>query len=158
MEFGLELSSPQRHCGAGSPRVALVRILEPSETRPGEQRVAIVPQVVAKFTALGFEVHVQSGAGHHAFASDDAYRAAGATVIDDDHLAGAFESADVIASVRPLDYPRASRLRKGTVTVSFLSPVGDIETIRGLRDAGRTGLSFAVLPRIPRKPEKSMPA
>ena len=133
-----------------SPRVALVRILVPSETRPGEHRVAIVPQVVAKFTALGFEVHVQSGAGRHAFASDDAYRAAGATVIDDDHLAGAFESADVIASVRPLDYPRASRLRKGTVTVSFLSPVSDIETIRGLRDAGATGLSFDVLPRISR--------
>lgn len=106
--------------------------------------------MVAKFTALGFEVHVQSGAGRHAFAGDDAYRAAGATVIDEDHLTGAFESADVIATVRPLDYPRASRLREGTVTVSFLSPVGDIETIRGLRDAGATGLSFDVLPRISR--------
>lgn len=122
----------------------------PAETRPGERRVAIVPQVVGKFTQLGFEVHVQSGAGVYAYASDDDYRAAGAVVIEHDRAAAALTSADVVATVRPLDYPYASRLREGTVAVSFLSPAHDLETIRGLRDAKATGLSFDLVPRISR--------
>lgn len=127
-----------------------MRIFVPAETRPGERRVAIVPSVVGKFAQLGFEVHVQSGAGLNAYASDDAYRAAGATVIDHEHAAGALTSADVVASVRPLDYPYASRLREGAVAVSFMSPTQDVETIRGLRDAKATGLSFDIVPRISR--------
>jgi NAD(P) transhydrogenase subunit alpha len=127
-----------------------VRVFVPTETRPGEHRVAIVPQVVAKFLQLGLEVHVQSGAGARAFASDDAYRAAGATVIGPEHLSAALADADIVASVRPLEYAQASRLRAGAVAVSFLSPTADVETIRGLRDAGATGLSFDLLPRISR--------
>lgn len=127
-----------------------MRILVPSEVRPGECRVAMVPSVVRKFTQLGFEVAVQSGAGRHAFASDDEYVDAGAQIVADDAITEALATADVIATVRPLDYARASRLKKGAVAVSFISPVIDADTVRGLRDAGATGLSFDLLPRISR--------
>ncbi|MEI6537764.1 MAG: NAD(P) transhydrogenase subunit alpha, partial [Verrucomicrobiaceae bacterium] len=70
--------------------------------------------------------------------------------IDTEQMAGAYASADVVASVRPIDYAQASALRSGAVTVSFLSPGSDLETVRGLRDAGATGLSFDILPRISR--------
>ncbi len=122
----------------------------PAETRPGERRVAVVPQVIGKFAQLGFEVHVQSGAGAYAYASDDDYRAAGATIIEHEHAAAALQNADVVASVRPLDYPYASRLREGAVAVSFLSPANDLDTLRGIRDAKASALSFDVLPRISR--------
>jgi NAD(P) transhydrogenase subunit alpha len=62
----------------------------------------------------------------------------------------ALAAADVVASVRPLDYGRAKRLKKGAVAVSFLSPAIDLETVRGLHDAGATGLSFELVPRISR--------
>lgn len=127
-----------------------MRIFVPAETRPGEHRVAIVPQVVAKFVQLGFEVHVQTNAGAFAYAPDAEYVAAGATIIEHEHAAGALTTADVVASVRPLDYPYASRLREGAVAVSFLSPAHDLETIRGIRDAKASALSFDVLPRISR--------
>lgn len=127
-----------------------MRVLVPAETRPGECRVAVVPGVVAKFVQQGFEVHVESGAGRAAYADDDAYRAAGAVVLPPDRLHEALAAVDVVASVRPLGYQQASRLRAGAVTVSFLSPGQDVETIRGLRDAGATGLSFDTLPRISR--------
>ncbi|MHB1067093.1 MAG: NAD(P) transhydrogenase subunit alpha, partial [Candidatus Nanopelagicales bacterium] len=55
-----------------------------------------------------------------------------------------------VASVRPIAYDQASRLRAGAVAISFLSPANDAETVRGLRDAGATGLSFDTLPRISR--------
>jgi NAD(P) transhydrogenase subunit alpha len=62
----------------------------------------------------------------------------------------AFAAADVVASVRPLDYGRAKRLAKGAVAVSFLSPAIDLDTVRGLHDSGATGLSFDLVPRISR--------
>lgn len=112
--------------------------------------MAVVPSVVGKFTQLGFEVQVASGAGAAAFADDDAYLAAGATVVPASGLDAALAAADVVASVRPLDPERVGQMNKGAVTVSFLSPGNDVGTIRAMRDAGVTALSFDVLPRISR--------
>ena len=127
-----------------------MRLLVPRETRPGERRVAVVPSVVGKFTQLGFEVVVESGAGNLAFATDADYSAAGALVVPTSGMDDAYAAADVVATVRPLDYGRAKRLRKGAVAVSFLSPAIDLDTIRGLHDSGATGLSFDLVPRISR--------
>jgi len=122
----------------------------PAEVIPGERRVAILPQVMGKFLQAGFEVHVEAGAGRYAYASDEDYRESGATVIEKDRMNDAIATADVVASVRPLDYSRASRLRGGGVSISFISPGTDVDTLRGLRDAKATGLSFDTLPRISR--------
>lgn len=127
-----------------------MKIVIPAETRAGEKRVAMMPSVVRKFTQLGFDVAVQSGAGADAFADDAAFTEAGAQVFDEASLTEQIAGADVVASVRPLDYGRASRLRRGAVSISFLSPAQDTETIKALRDAGATGLSFDLLPRISR--------
>jgi NAD(P) transhydrogenase subunit alpha len=127
-----------------------MRLLVPRETRPGERRVAVVPSVVGKFTQLGFEVVVESGAGNLAFATDADYSAAGALVVPTSGMDDAYAAADVVATVRPLDYGRAKRLRKGAVAVSFLSPAIDLDTVRGLHDSGATGLSFDLVPRISR--------
>ena len=127
-----------------------MKIVIPAETRVGEKRVAMMPSVVRKFTQLGFDVAVQSGAGADAFADDAAFTEAGAQVFDEASLTEQIAGADVVASVRPLDYGRASRLRRGAVSISFLSPAQDTETIKALRDAGATGLSFDLLPRISR--------
>jgi H+-translocating NAD(P) transhydrogenase subunit alpha len=127
-----------------------MRLLVPRETRPGERRVAVVPSVVGKFTQLGFEVLVESGAGDLAYAPDADYTAAGALVIPLAGMDDALAAADVVATVRPLDYGRAKRLKAGAVSVSFLSPAIDLDTVRGLHDAGATGLSFDLVPRISR--------
>jgi len=127
-----------------------VRVFVPAETRVGERRVAILPHVVAKFAQLGFDVQVQAGAGSHAFASDAEFLAAGAAVVESGDVAAALGGADAVASVRPLDYALAAAMRAGGVSISFLSPAADVETVRGLRDAGATGLSFDLLPRISR--------
>ena len=59
-------------------RLAVVR-----ETRPGETRVALVPELVGKLTGLGYEVGVEPDAGEQAGFSDDDYVEAGATLVDD---------------------------------------------------------------------------
>lgn len=69
-----------------------MKVAVPREIRDGEKRVALVPDIINKLTRLGFEVTIESGAGIHAQATDDAYRAAGATVQNGDVIA----SADVV--------------------------------------------------------------
>jgi H+-translocating NAD(P) transhydrogenase subunit alpha len=127
-----------------------MKLLVPAETRAGERRVALVPDTVSKLAALGLEVCVQSGAGLNAYSSDRDYIDAGATVIDPSALADAFATADVIASVRPLDVDRAALLKPGAVALSFLQPATDAETIRAIAARGATALSFDLVPRISR--------
>ena len=60
-----------------------MRIAIPKEIMANERRVAATPDTVAKYRKLGHEVYVEVGAGAGIFASDDAYRAAGAVVVRD---------------------------------------------------------------------------
>ena len=55
----------------------------PRESAPGEQRVALIPETVAKLSQSGFEVRVEQGAGEAASHADAAYREAGARVLSD---------------------------------------------------------------------------
>ena len=55
-----------------------MRIAVASESAPGEARVALVPELVGKLTAAGYEVAIQPGAGEGSMFADEAYAAAGA--------------------------------------------------------------------------------
>jgi NAD(P) transhydrogenase subunit alpha len=106
----------------------------------------LVPEGVGRLTALGVEVLVESGAGSAANVSDDDYSAAGATVRSGDPLAG----ADVVFGVNSLDLEQISRLREGTVVVSFLAPTSSLDKVRAARDARVTWFSMELIPRISR--------
>jgi NAD(P) transhydrogenase subunit alpha len=123
-----------------------MKVCVPKEIRAGEKRVALVPDVISKLTKLGYEVAIESGAGVHAQASDDLYRSAGATVISGDVLQG----ADVVLSVQPLTAGQMSTLKKGAVTISFLSPTTSVESIDAAASAGVTAFSLELVPRISR--------
>ena len=123
-----------------------MRVAVPREGRPGERRVAATPETVAALVGSGASVVVQAGAGAAALASDEAYREAGAEVVDGDVLAG----ADVVLHVRPLLPPDISRLRRGAVTLGFLAPSAEPDGIAALRDAGVTAFSMELVPRISR--------
>ena len=43
------------------------------ETLPGEKRVAMIPEVAAKFSALGAKILIQQGAGDKAGIPDSEY-------------------------------------------------------------------------------------
>lgn len=127
-----------------------MRVFVPAETRPGERRVAMLPDVVDRLIKLGLEVGVESGAGAAAHADDDAYRAAGAEVVAADAVGSALAGADLVASVRPLDADRAAQVKTGAVLLSFLQPAQDTELIRIAAERGASALSFDLIPRISR--------
>ena len=118
----------------------------PKEIRDGEKRVALVPDIINKLTRLGLEVAIESGAGNSAQASDDAYRAAGAQVVAGDVL----KSADVVLSVTALTPAQIATLKKGAITISFLSVVNQRESIDAAVAAGVSAFSLELVPRISR--------
>jgi NAD(P) transhydrogenase subunit alpha len=123
-----------------------MRVAVPKEIREGEKRVALVPDVINKLTKLGYEVAIESGAGVHSQASDDLYRAAGANVVNGEVLS----SADVVLSVQPLSPAQMGKLKKGAVTISFLSPKTSVDSFDASASAGVTAFSLELVPRISR--------
>lgn len=124
-----------------------MRVGVPAEVRPGERRVALVPEAVPRLLQASLEVVVESGAGQRAYASDAAYTAAGAVVVD----AAAALAVDVVLTVRPLEAAQIARhLQSGTVTIGLLPPATCADSIVALRDRGVTSFSLDLLPRISR--------
>ena len=123
-----------------------MRIAVPKEIREGEKRVALVPDIISKLTRLGYEVVIESGAGTHSQATDEDFKSAGASVVNGDVL----KDADVVLSVSPLTPAQMSSLKKGALTISFLSPVTAVDSIDAAANAGVTSFSLELVPRISR--------
>ena len=123
-----------------------MRISVPKEIKPGEKRVALVPDIISKLTKLGHEVFIESGAGVAAEYSDEQFLAAGAQIKQGDVLA----SSDVVLSVQPLTPNQIKSLKKGSLTISFLSPTTSTDSIDAAVSASVTALSLELVPRISR--------
>ena len=111
-------------------RVRRVRIAVAKETREGETRVAMVPELVGKLTGLGYEVVVEPDAGRHALCRDEEYVEAGARSTRD-----AVASADVVrlrAAAGPGRRPPAAARRRDD-----LVPAGQPGALAGRRPARR---------------------
>ena len=120
----------------------------PTEVFPGEKRVATVPDVVQKLLKLGFAVTVQSGAGEAASITDDAYRAAGATLVSD--AASLWSAADIVFKVRAPSPDEVGLLREGGTLASFIWPAQNPELLQALSAKRATVLAMDSVPRISR--------
>src|SRR5689334_22656449 len=117
----------------------------PKETFPGEKRVATVPEVVPKLAKLGFSVMVQSGAGEAANFDDEAYRAAGATVVPT--ASDLWARSDIVFKVRPPTAAEVGMLREGATLIGFVWPAQNPELMQQLAARRATVLAIDSLPR-----------
>ncbi len=120
----------------------------PREVHAGEKRVATTPEVTAQLIKLGFSVAVESGAGATASFSDDAYRAAGAQIIND--TKSLWHSSDIIFKVRA-PQPAEIQLLEGKHTlISFIWPAQNPDLMQKLAATKATILAIDSVPRISR--------
>ena len=117
----------------------------PSETMPGETRVAATPETVKKLKAQGHTLRVQAGAGVAASVTDAAYEAAGADIVTQ---AEAW-SADLLLKVRCPTADEAPQLRAGSTVVGMLNPF-DAAGLQLLATAGVTAYALEAAPRTTR--------
>jgi len=113
----------------------------------GEARVAMTPDSIAQLKKLGYECLVETGAGTAAGLLDDAYRAAGAKVVD---TAALWDEADIIAKVRPPEAVEVERLKPGKTLISFFYPAQSKELLEACKETGANVLAMDMVPRISR--------
>ncbi|GLR25168.1 Re/Si-specific NAD(P)(+) transhydrogenase subunit alpha [Limnobacter litoralis] len=119
----------------------------PAETRAGETRVAATPETVKKLVGQKHEIFVQSGAGLASAITDEAYAAAGATIVDRamDVLAG----CDMLLKVRAPLENEISAYRAGQIVVGMLNPF-DAAGLEAMNKAGLTAFALEAAPRTSR--------
>ena len=114
------------------------------ETAPGERRVALVPDAIARLSPAGIEVIVERGAGEGAWPNDAAYAYAGAAIVSAAEL---YQTAEVILTVTRPSAATTSQLRKGQAIIGMLAPLTDPGLTAALAAQGVTVISLDGLPR-----------
>jgi H+-translocating NAD(P) transhydrogenase subunit alpha len=125
-----------------------VLLAVPTETRPGERRVALVPDVVKKLVSAGWMVRIQSGAGREAAFNDPAYTEAGGATAPDGPSSVA--GAGLVVLVNAPSVEQVSALPQGVATLSFFGVAQSADALRALAAKKATVFSFDLLPRISR--------
>lgn len=115
------------------------------ETQHGESRVALVPEIAAKFAALGAQILVEHGAGVPAQFPDALYKG-----VEFTDAASVYARADVVLKVQPPTLAEATALREAAVYVGFLQPHNNLAIVQCLRDRRMTSFAMELVPRISR--------
>jgi len=124
----------------------------PKEIQPGENRVALVPDVIPKLTKKGFEVYIQKDAGLNAGFRDEEYKAAGAIIVDDvKQLLG---KADLLLKVqRPLfnselNAHEIDLIKPGALLITFMYSLHYPNLAKQCAEKGLNVISMDAIPRI----------
>src|SRR5438067_5563547 len=124
----------------------------PTETYPGETRVALTPAALTPLEKAGIEVIVESGAGRAAGFPDEAFIEKNGRVGSRRDVFG----ADVVAQVRTLGAnvvqgrEDLELLRQGQVLIGFSDPLAHPEAARDIAARGVMSFSIELMPRITR--------
>lgn len=132
----------------------MMKIGVPKEVREGETRVALIPQTVMELKKMEFEILIEKGAGEKALFSDEAYKKAGATIVDD--AKKLYQEADLVLKVQPPQkHPKAKKhelelMKEGSTLVGFLSPWTNRDLVEQMQARKITAFAMELIPRITR--------
>ena len=115
----------------------------PKEIKVRESRVGLVPNSVIELTSRGHEVLVETGAGAGIGASDDTYRAAGATIANS--AAAVFDAADMIVKVKEPQPGEWVQLSANQILFTYLHLAADMAQTQGLMDSGCTAIAYETI-------------
>ncbi|WP_303829283.1 Re/Si-specific NAD(P)(+) transhydrogenase subunit alpha [Asticcacaulis taihuensis] len=119
-----------------------------TEQTAGETRVAASPDTVKKWTTAGLTVNIQSGAGLGASITDDAFSAAGATIVKT--AKDALKAADIALKVRGPAKDEIAALKDGAIVIATLDPYREKDTLNALAAKGASAYAMEFVPRITR--------
>jgi alanine dehydrogenase len=127
-----------------------MKIGVPKETKDQEFRVGLVPDGARVLAEEGHEVLVQRGAGEGSGFADDAYRLAGARLVDAEE---AWSGPDLVVKVKEPNPKEVRWLRSNQVLFTYLHLAAAPELTRSLLDAGVIGIAYETI----RDPDGSFP-
>src|SRR6201989_890317 len=96
-----------------------MKIAVAKEIDPSEPRVAVSPDTVKKFKALGVDVAIEPGAGIKSGLPDSEFTAVGATVSAD-----ALKDADIVIKVKRPEASELAAYKRGGLVIALMDPYG----------------------------------
>jgi alanine dehydrogenase len=117
-----------------------MRVGVPKEIKVHEYRVGLTPDAVREFSAAGHPVFVQAGAGLGIGATDAAYEASGAAILNS--AADIFATADMIVKVKEPQPTEWVQLRAGQILFTYLHLAPDLEQAKGLLASGCAAIAY----------------
>ncbi|MGK9146601.1 alanine dehydrogenase [Plantibacter flavus] len=117
-----------------------MRIGIPTEIKNNENRVAATPGGVHELVRHGHNVVIQSGAGVGSGNGDDAYREAGATVVDD--AAAVWAAGDLLLKVKEPIAAEYEHLRADQTLFTYLHLAADRPLTEALLASGTTAIAY----------------
>jgi NAD(P) transhydrogenase subunit alpha len=122
-----------------------MKIAVAKEIDPSEPRVAVSPDTIKKFKALGAEVAIEPGAGVKSGLPDSEFTAAGASVSPD-----ALKDADIIIKVKRPEASELAQYKRGALVIAIMDPYGNEAALKTIADAGVSAFAMELMPRITR--------
>jgi len=117
-----------------------MRIGVPKEIKANENRIALVPAGVSAFVAAGHSVMVEAGAGVGSGFEDEAYRDAGAELIESvDDL---WRSADLIMKVKEPIAVEWPRMRRGQVIYTYFHFAASESLTKAVIESGAVAVAY----------------
>lgn len=124
-------------------RIAVLR-----EQTANETRIAVTPEMVAKYVGFGAKVAIEKGAGEGSRLLDKDFKEAGAIISAS--AAAAVKGADVVLTVRRPTVEQLKGAKKGAVVMGMHDPFGHEKEIGALAKAGYALFTMEFMPRITR--------
>lgn len=118
------------------------------ESKQGENRVAMSPDVVKNLIKNGFQCCIEAGSGTLSNFSDEIYKTAGAEILNSN--ADVCLKSDVLLKVNAPNQDEINFLKEGSTLISFVYHLTNPELIEKLNAKKITVFSMDAIPRISR--------
>src|ERR1700753_3532452 len=122
-----------------------MKIAVAKEVDPSEPRVAVSPDTIKKFKALGAEAAIEPDAGIKSGLPDSEFTAAGATVSAD-----ALKDADLVIKVKRPEASELANYKRGALVIAIMDPYGNEPALKAMADGGVAAFALELMPRITR--------
>ncbi len=118
------------------------------ENQNFEKRVALTPDIVKKYTSLGFEIFISENYGSHIGIEDKQYSELGAKLKkNDDEI---LQSSDIIIQLGILSDEKISIIKDNQTLIGVLNPYENEKKLKNLTQRKVNVFSLELLPRITR--------
>ena len=125
-----------------------MRIGSVLENQELEKRISITPDIIKKYTSLGFEVVLSENYGRHLGIYDDEYLKLGAKISKD--YKEILSSSDIIIQLGMLPDDKSSLIKENQILIGVLNPYNNKDKLESLAKKKIKLFSLELLPRITR--------
>ena len=118
------------------------------ENQNFEKRIAITPELVKKYTTLGFEVSLIENYGSHLGIKDEEFKNVGVKISKDNEEI--LKDSDIIVQLGMLSDDKTSKMRENQTLIGVLNPYKNKDKLEILAKKKINIFSLELLPRITR--------